>query len=344
MVNKLQTVSLLAGGVIVALSVYGVIKYQNPYGFLDTLLFGLIVATLPWIIAYIKLGIHQAYWALKNRRSTSAEHGSIFVSTDEVPDHESTLADIESALRTRVSEGTVSPDQFAEGPGLTVTFAGFHNSFIRIDRKNRVVVTGASRKVKELKDSIESAEILSFKQSNINPFVRPMPVTGGVRIFLAAGIILMAIGGIAGVSETAYPADVYNPGEKTVLLGFDVWSAMDPTKSAPQGHLDKAAFYVAVLEEEAIEISWDNPNQASVHAAAAFQTSEDAREELATARELGLTQPQAERADQIEQQLHAAERDVADALEQKVAEDAPPDRGEVLSDASSLREVANQTA
>lgn len=343
MVNKLRAVSLFSGGVVVLLAVWGLFRYPQSMGFLKMAVYGAAVATLPWTIAYTKLVLFQGYWAIKNRQATSTERGSIFVSTGSVLDRSGVLADIESAIDEGMPEGSVSLDQFVEGPGLSVTFAGFHNSFVRIDKKNRVVLTGASKKVKELKNTIESADILSFKQSYINPFVRPMPVSGGFRILLGVAIIGLMIVGVMGVSGTAYPVDAYNPSEKTILMGFDLWADLDPSKSTTESHLDKAAFYVAILEEEAIEISWDNASRASVHAAEAIKTSDDARAELKTARATPLSQPQSERADRIEQEIQAAEKEVAVALEEKMAEDAPSDRGEVLSNASALRDAANKS-
>lgn len=344
MVNKLKTLAVLGGGWVVLLAGWGVIRYPNaPFGFLEVAVFGGIIASLPWTIAYLKLFIHQAYWSVKNKWSESVERGEIFVSKTSISNRESVLDDIASAIRSGVPNASVSDEEFNEGRGLSITFAGFHNTFVRVDKKNRVVLTGASKKVKELTDHLESNDLLSFEQSYVNPFVGPLWVKGAFRVFLGVAIIGLIIAGTAGAANTAYPADAYNPGEKIVLLSFDLRATIDPGQTVTQTQLDKAEFYVVILEEEAIEISWDAAAEASVHASEALQTSSDARNQLDAAKSSSLSPSQADRANRIEQRLHAAERDVSDALEQKMAENETADRSEVLSNASALKEAANRS-
>lgn len=345
MVNKLRTLSLLSGGFLVALSAWGLSRYGGPPGgFLGVAALGAIVASLPWTLAYLKLYLYRAYWWVKNWRSESAERGSIFVSETPVSDREAALDDIADALAAEGVGESVAAADFSEGRGLTVTHAGFHNSFVRVGRSDRVVVTGASEKTRDLAENIEEVGPLSFERTYTNPFTKPIPVRGAFRVFLGLAIVALVLYGVGSVADAAYPSDVYNPAEKTVLVSIDARTTLDPGRSRTEAHLDRASFLVQVLEEEAVEIRWDRPSRATMHGDQALLISRDVRDQLEAARASSLTPVQAERAARIEARLHDAEQAVATALEETVAEQAgSADKNEALADASALRAAANRS-
>lgn len=327
MVNKLRTFSWTSGVFLLLLSIWAAVRYSDGVEellpFFWSIALGLFVITAPTALAHAKLWMRKANDWLRNRRSSSVKGGSIFVSESAAHDPVASLDTIADAIRKTDEYDRVRREQFPEGEGLTITYAGFHSSFVRVIGSGRIVVTGASGKTRSLARSIEQMCGMTFTSTASNPFHKPRSVRGGSRVFLGLLLFVVVLAGIGGVADAAYPSDAYNPAEKAVLVSIDLQSDVDPRISKTDTKLTKAAFLVDVLSEESVEIRWEQNNSGRIviHGQQALLISENVDTLLAGVRQSTPTPEQAARADRIETDLHDAEHAVARAIRDRLAED-----------------------
>lgn len=327
MVNKLRTFSWTGGVFLLLLSIWTAVRYSDGAGelwqFFWPIVLGLFVITAPAALAHAKLSMRKANDLLRNRRSSSVEGGSIFVSDVAAHDPSASLATIEDAIRATDEYDRVRREQFPEGEGLTITYAGFHSSFVRVIGSGRIVVTGASEKTRSLARFVERVCGMTFTNTASNPFHRPRSVRGGSRVFLGLLLFIVVLAGVGGVADTAYPSDAYNPAEKVVLVSIDLHADVDPSISTTETKLTKAAFLVDVLSEESVEIRWEQNSSERImtHGQQALLISEDINTLLAAVRQSTPTPEQAARSDRIERDLHDAEHAVARAIRDRLSED-----------------------
>lgn len=346
MVNKLRGLTLTGGGLLVVLSLWALSYYSVPRSealpYVKVTATGVGIVILPTALAYVKLWVKTAGQYLERRKSDTYERGTIFISEDSVSDPEVTLDKIASAVSDVDDFDDVYRDAFPEGEGLTVIHTGFHNSFVRVSDSTRLVITGASAKSAALADVIAERVGLPLRRALRNPFVDPQPVRGAPRVLLGVVVVAIVVLGVVGIGGAAYPSPAYNPAEKTVLVGIDARAAIDPGVGETDHRLDKAAFLVMVLEEKQVEILWAQNDSSYIreHGEDAGVISRDVRVLLRQARASSPTPDQAERADRIESDLHAAELDIAGALDRRGASgNYGPDP--FISLADEMRTAAN---
>lgn len=338
MVNKLRTSSWTGGVALLLFSIWAAVRYSDGIEELQPFFWwmalGLLVIILPAALAHAKLWVRKANDTL-HRRLSSAERGSVFVSESAIHDSTASLATIADAVRETDEYDRVHKEQFPEGEGLSITYAGFHSSFVRIIGSGRIVVTGASGKTQSLARFIERVCGVSFTSTASNPFHKPQPVRGGSRVFLGLLLVVIVLVGVGGVTDTAYPSDGYNPAEKVVLVSIDLSADINPTISETNTKLTKAAFLVDVLSEESVEIRWEqnNTERIIIHGRQALLISEDVRTLLTSVRRSTPTPEQAARADRIEMDLHDAEHAVARAIRDRLT------KGIVQGNEDKLRRI-----
>ena len=323
--NKLRTLSYAAAGFLVALSAWGVLRYGGDDGvlpFVAVAALGLVIPLVPRALALIVFQVRLFRRRSADGGSFSFERGSLFVSTEPVADPSGALASVRAAVAGDDRFDAVADDEFTEGAGLTVGHAGYHNSFVRFSG-GKLVVTGASKRTHALADLIADACSLSFETVRNNPFLAPRPIGGGTRVVLGLVLVVLLLGGVAGFANTAYPGDTYNTAEKTVLVGFDARGDFVPGATRDEARLDKAAFLVDGLAEEAVEVRWERNSTERIlaHGRQSLAISEDVRRLLAAARADGSDADAAARADRIEGDLHDAEREVAAALTERARDE-----------------------
>ncbi len=345
--NTLRVVSAGGGALVVAAALWAALRYGDPSRFLPGAAVGVVVAVAPRGIARVR---HHAR-SLRERRGEDGprhgpERGAIFVSETKVEDPLDRLEAIVPAVRADGSYDEVARERFEEGPGLSVVYGGFHNSFVRVSEAGRVVVTGASERTTELVETVSDAADLSFRRRRTSPFAGPDPVRGAPRVFLGAALVGLTVVGLVVVAGGAYPSPAYNPAERTVMAGIDARGDLDPRISRTDSRLSRAAFLAAVVDEESLEIRWVGNDSERVrrHGEQALTAARDARALLASTRAAGLTSAQRERADGIERRLAAAQRSVAAALATKT-ERTPTERTDgIVAVGDRLRTAANATA
>lgn len=315
--NKLRGLSLGGGTFLVVASAWAAIRYPGWRPFEVAALVGLVVAGLPTALAYVKLWTRRIWRQLRHARGHASTDVS-FVSESPVEVPRGEFEAIADAVRGADGFDAVRREQFDDGEGLVVTHAGFHSSFVRLTRRGHLAVTGASKRTRRLVDLIEDTRGRSLTDRTNNPLRRPDPIRGAPRVFLAVFLVAFLVFGIGVISNGAYPAEAYTHGEKTVLVSIDARADADPGTSPTDATLDKAAFLVGALEEEAVEVSWEsNGTSAEVvneHGRDALRMSEDVRALLSEARTGSLSEAQSTRADRIESDLHEAEAAVAEAI------------------------------
>lgn len=344
--NKLRTLSWGGGGLVVVLAVWAATHYGRPLQFGSAVIIGVAAAGLPFGLAYLK----SAFRSLRRRHADpeggfSAEQGSVFVSESVVEDAVDCLETVYTAVEGDEDYDKVDRDAFEEGPGLTVLHAGFHNSFVRITGAGHVVITGASERTRELADTVSDVCSLSFERTRDNPFDGREPIKGAPRVFLGVIVFTILLFGINAVAVAAYPSGAYNPAERTVLVGIDAQSTIDPGASETETKLSKAAFLVAIVDEGSNEVRWavNDSSRVAVQGEQALRVSSDARSLLATLDDGSTTPKQTERADQIEQRLVDAERSVAVALEERADSGALNNTETVRQLSDRLRASANSS-
>ena len=344
--NKLRAFSYGGGALLLALSAWAAFRYGgSPLRYAEGLVIGAIAAAVPAGATRLK----AAVGSLRRRRSESDgsddAHGAVFVSESTVSDPIDRLEAIVEAVRDDDDYDGVERDSFGTGPGLTVAHDGFHESLVRISEGGRIVVTGASARTRALVETAGRACSVSFERSDDNPFRGVEPVRGAPRVFLGLLVFAVVLAGVNATGAAAYPADVYNPAERTVLMGADAQADFDPRVSATDARLRKAAFLVAVVDEEATEVRWEGNDTEAIaaHGRQALRASDDARALLRSVREGPSTPAQIERADRIEAKLHKAEGSVAASLADRTSSDAVEDVAPLRRVGGRLRAAANSS-
>jgi hypothetical protein len=337
--NKLRTFA--AGGpvVLAVATLWAALRYgvapASRGGYLAAALAVVAIPTLPVALSYGKLWLRRLGEYRQNGSGFSFERRSIFVSGDAVGDADRTLADIEAAVSSADEYDECRRDRFGEGRGLTIRHTGFHNSFVRIAGDGRVVVTGASRNTHSLAALVERVASLPMRRTRRHPMLERKPIRGAPRAFLGLFLVAVFLVGVGGIGAAAYPADAYSAPERTVLVGYDARADAVPGYDESDATLDKAAFLVNALGEEAVELGWDRDDAAklSEHARQSMFLSATVADMLAGARDAGLTAAERERVGSIEADLHAAECRVAAAIDVRI------EKGRVAGDASALRDA-----
>ena len=340
--NKLRTLVLGGSAFLLVAVAWAFLTYgatpANAGAYLRVLAVAALLPAIPRALAAVKYVVGRRLEARENGGGLSAERDSIFVSESAVGDAERTLARLADAISAEEDFDGVSRDEFDEGPGLTVRHTGFHNSFVRVTGDGRLVVTGGSTRTHSLADVVERVASLSLRQKRTHPFRTAAPVRGAPRAFLGLFMAVLLLFGVASVGAVGYPADAYNASERVALVGFDVRADADPGYGETDALLGKSAFLVDALGEEAVEIGWDKDAASKLerHAAQSLALSSTVSDNLATARDRGLSPAQADRAATIRSDLHAAECRVAGAVDKRLR------AGKVTGDLSDLRRMRSQ--
>ncbi|MFC4360377.1 hypothetical protein ACFO0N_20720 [Halobium salinum] len=339
-VNKLRTLSY-GGGLLVGLTaLWAMVSYGgSPLRFVGGFALAVVAAGLPAALAHSKAGIRSYYRRYADEDAGfSEELGAVYVSESSVDDAFEALESVYAALEGDGTYDRVERDAFDEGPGLTVTYSGFHNCFVRVTDGGRMVVTGASEKTGTLADAVASACSLSFDRTRDNPFEGVEPIRGAPRVFLGVFVFAILVVGVFALGGGAYPSDAYNPAERTALMVIDASGDVNPGVSPTETQLRKASFLVGIVDEEATEIRWEGNDSAEIagHGRQALAVSSDARDLLATAREGSVTPEQVERADRLDAELREAERSVATALAERADSEA------LSGDVAALRRLGEQ--
>lgn len=329
MASKLRAFTAGGGGFLFVLSAWALFEYGPTSGFvpfLGTAALGVAVAALPRAYVggrfWLRRGLRfLRFWRESARRpdGDGAVPRSTFVSASPVPDPDELLERLAGAVRDDDEYDGVRREAFPEGDGLTVTHAGFHNSFVRVTDSGRLVVNGTSEKTRRLVGKIEETFSVSVEPADINPFGKSASIRRAPKVALALAAVVLVVLGTGGVVGAAYQSDSYNPAERGTLVAIDARSDVDPGMSERRASLEKARFLVGMLEEEAVEIGWEynTTGRVTAHGRDALAIAENARRFLAEAREGdALGAPRAD-VSRIESNLRNAERSVADALGRK---------------------------
>lgn len=322
--NKLRRFVVAAVAVLVALCGWVVLRYgltpASTPGLLQALVVALLLPVVPVALTHGKSWGQQLFDAHRNGAGMSFERRSIFVSADAVGDSDETLSDIEAAVAGADEYDDCRRDQFDEGRGLTVRHTGFHNSFVRVAGDGRLVVTGASANTHALASLVERVASLTMEKTRRHPLFEPTPIRGAPRAFLGVFLVVLFCVGAAGGLAAAYPAGVYSAPERAVLVGLDARAAAVPGYDDADAALDKSAFLVDSLSEEAVELGWerDDVDRLSVHARQAVVLSSTVDGMVTSARDDGLSQVERERAASIDADRHAAECRVADTISTRI--------------------------
>ena len=252
--SKLQASAAVLGAAAAVLALWAVIAYGSTPGAVGTLALGAAVgaaiAVAPVALAYGKRG-------LERRRHASLDQGT-YVSSQVDLDRASFLGGARDVLESSDAFVAVKERDFPEGAGLVVDHTSFHGTFVRLTNAGRIVVTGVkSRATGAVVDVLQARLPTSFSPASSNPFVGPIPVRGAPRVFLVLLIVVVAVLDVALVAGVAYPTPTYNPGEKTVLMAYDLQADVDPGVSETDARLAKADFLISVLREEANEVRWE---------------------------------------------------------------------------------------
>jgi hypothetical protein len=344
--NKLRGLSLGGATLLLVASGWALLRYPGWVPFAVAALIALVVVALPTGLAYGKLWTRRGWRRLRYVRADAPRRDASFVSESPVEDAQRELAAIADSVREADDFDGVRREEFDDGDGLIVTHAGFHSSFVRLTRRGRLTVTGASQRTRRLVEEIEATRPHSLTDRTNNPLRRPDPVRGAPRVFLAVLLVALLVVGAGSIVNGAYPAGPYTSGEKAVLVSIDARADVSPGVSDTDATLSKAAFVVGALEEEAVEVAWESNSTAFIaeHGRQSLHMSEDARELLADARAGPLTDEQAARADRIEADLHEAETSVAEALTRRIEQGGLEGETSEIRDArDSLRAAAERT-
>lgn len=328
MVNKLRLVARGGGSTLLLVTAWAALHYGPERGYLPFLgpaVLAVAVMAIPVLGAHAKLWWHNAREWWEGRGGYSFERGSLLLSEESIGEREALLDDVTAAVEDTEGYDDVKRDEFPEGDGLTVTHAGFHNSFLRVTGAGRVLVTGASERSRDLADLLEERFGLTMEPSRFHPFLEPTPIRGAPRVFLSVFLVVGLVVGLLGVGGAAYPSSAYNPAEKVVLVGFDARGDA-PGVDQDQVRLQKAAFLVDVVNETAVEIAWEQNSSARIasHARSAVAVSDDTNRLLNETLRHG-DPAERRRARAIRADLHDAQRRVARSI-------ATRNRGNVSGD------------
>ncbi|EMA54254.1 hypothetical protein [Halococcus salifodinae] len=339
-VNKLRTLSY-GGGLLVGLTaLWATISYGgSPLRFVGGFALAVVAAGLPAGLAHSKATALSYYRRYADEDAGfSEEQGAVYVSGSSVDDAFEALESVYASLEGDGTYDRIERDAFDEGPGLTVTYSGFHNCFVRVTDGGQMVVTGASKKTGTVADAVASACSLSFDRTRDNPFEGVEPVRGAPRVFLGVIVFAILLVGVGALAGGAYPSDAYNPAERTALMTIDASGDVNPGVSPTDTQLRKASFLVGVVDEEATEIRWEGNSSAEIagHGRQAIAVSSDARDLLAAVREGLATPEQVERANRLAAELREAEQSVATALAERADSQA------LSGDVAALRRLGER--
>lgn len=308
--NKFRIYATLLGGSLVVVALWSANTYGGPREpYLVAAAVGALVAVTPHASARGKM--------LLERRRQADLGEATFVSPPLDVEREAFLERSATALESAGSFVGVRRQEFPEGPGLAVGHTSFHGTFVRLSRDGRVIVSGVrSDAAGTVVDELERLWSSTFTRSDSNPSLRPIPVRGLPRAFLVLAVTAVVVLDAAFVAGLAYPAPAYNPGEKAILVGYDLRAHVDPRVDETDARLDKADFLVTVLEEEATEIRWqagiDDSRRSSVNDAAVI--SADIGRLLDSIDESELDAGERERVDRLRSERERALAEVDTAM------------------------------
>jgi len=316
---------------LVALLVWAAIEYSSVdlSVAVKTLIIAGLVAGLPVAVRRAKLWRRRLAQVYHRVRAPTIDRGVVYLSSSSVDDRKQMLDAVADALGQDERYDDIVAAEFPEGPGLEVTHTKFHNVFVRITSDARIGVVGERRMSAPTARHVESACGVELDTTTTNPFLQPRPVIGATRTALGIGVLVLFVVGAGSVVTAAYPSSTYNPAEKAVLVSYDVRADLQPGLSETDVTLYKARFLVDVVEEEAVEITWEanRSERVAVHGRQALAAATDARDLLSDVRTEG-TPTQAAAADRVAKRLGRAEQSVADAVTAKlktpgISNDAP---------------------
>lgn len=344
MVNWLRALTTFFGGSLIVLSLWAITEYGTVRGiqpFAKPMVLGVIVFTLPLLYLrgrrWLSVGVrHVQNW----RNPSESSPGNIFVSTSPVAGKDEPLETIAESLRQSNVYDEVYRTTFAESEGLTVSHTGFHKSYIRITESGKLVLTGTTKKTRQLATQLEDICSTTLEPSVTDPFT-VSSITKAPRVLLMITAVVLLVVGVGGVSGAAYPPTAYNPAERTVFVGIDAYTDINPAASEREASVVKAQFLIEMLDEEAVEIRWEYNTTAQVrsHGQDALLISSHARKHIATARTRGFSDER--KLSRLEANLRDAERAVADAIAAKSA--ALPNEGPYLDQVQTQLLEANST-
>lgn len=333
--NRLRALAVVNAALLGAFVCWAFLRYggvARPVPYVVAAAVAVSEPALPRALAHAKLAGLRLVRRWRGGTEFSDERGTIFRASSPFK-RETLFETVERVVADRAAFDGTRAEEFPEGSGLVVTYAGFHSLSVRVTDQGHPVVTGASERSRELVDRLREECSLSFERVESSPFLGPQPLRGGPRVLLAGLLVLATVGGGVLVSDTAYPGGTYNTAEKVTLVAMDARAAADPGVSETDLQLQKADFLVNSVREEAVEIQWTNGSTEAVRANAvqALDTDAAVRRLLRSARSGSLSDEQAARADRIEADLRETDRRVADAIANRTTTDVEDPDGELAT-------------
>lgn len=318
MVNKLRGYAAAAGGGLALFGLWAAVTYADRPGdvvpFVSAAVVAVGIAASPLALAYGKLAVE--------RRRHHGLGGVTYVSDPLEVDRDGFVRETLSHFADHSAFVDVRTRAFPEGTGIVVDHTAFHGTFVRLTRAGRLVVTGVTVEATEAVVTVlEYGWSTTMRPSASNPFLGPIPVRGAPRVMLSLGITALIVADVLFVAGAAYPAPVYNPGEKAALVGIDLYTDVDPRISETDGRLVKARFLVSVVRERAVEIQWaaNASDDGPPPGGSAEQIAVDVRRLLEEARADGPDAAQRERIETLERDLESALAAVHAARERAAA-------------------------
>jgi hypothetical protein len=323
--NKLRTTAVFGGTVLLVAAGWGALEYGSGVGlepFAWLAILAVLVAIAPDTISVAKHIVYQYRREAKAADTRTGTKDRYFTSTETFRERDTVLGSVRDAVNDTDSYEGVALNEFPEGTGLSVTHAGFHNSFVRMDTTGRLVLAGASKRTEDLANDIAATLGTSFDQSWANPMRNRKPITGGLRIVLAIALLTTTCLGVGTVAATGYPSDAYNPLEKVALASYDARATVNPGMSETDAAIDKARFRVDMLQESSVEIGWtDNDSIRLIQTGlATYSVAGDTRSSVSDLRGRSLTPAQRDRVVAIATDLREAETSSAKALSKRASD------------------------
>ena len=331
--NRLRALAFASAGLLGAFVCWAFLAYDGlarPLPYVVAAVVAVSIPAVPRGLARAKLAGLRFVRRWRGGTEFSDERGAVFRAA--TPMERAELFDaVEGIVAEFGAFDDTRREEFPEGTGLVVTYAGFHSLSVRVTEAGYPVVTGASDRSRELVDLLREECSLSFERVESSPFLGPRPLRGAPRVFLAGVLVLATAGGGLVVSDAAYPGGTYNTAEKATLVGMDARAAADPGVSGTDLRLQKAGLLVNSIREEAVEIRWSNGNREKVrlNGVEALETDAEVRRLLRGARAGSLSEGQATRADRVEADLREMDRRVAAAIANRTATDVDDPDGEL---------------
>lgn len=341
--NKLRTTAIASGVVLLVVSTWGAFEYGSRAGlgpFVLVAALGVLVSIAPDGIAVAKHTAYQYHRESKAADTRAGVRDRYFTSKETYSNRKEILDVVRNTVTDTDGYERVVPTDFPEGDGLSVSHAGFHNSFVRVTTSGRLVLAGASERTADLASDLTEALETPFERSWTNPMRQRAAIKGGLRVVLAV-MILTATGiGVGTVAAAGYPSNAYNPLEKVALASYDARAAVDPGMTETDAAISKARFRVAILQESTVEVRWTENNSARLVGVGrkALEISGDTRSSLVDLRSRDLTATQRGRIDRIAANLTEAEENISTALAKR-ADDRGIDEGsdDIRAVADALR-------